>query len=248
MEFYFSGVASDVEFNMLKAAGVSRVLVDPADLPNVDGWTGQVALDCGAYRAWKGGKTFSFHDYMRIAEHWRRFTFITSYEQIEGSPLQNYRHWRHMLACGVRAMPVWQWNTKTVPLLRRYLDEAPRVGIGGMVKILRAKGDAADQTKELERQRAVAFDQLSELCGRYPRRFHLFGANWLHALEALKDTLASADSSKWLDGRRYRMLIFEHTRTGHLHAAPSRAMKCGEWDGDRLSIENARNLERFLAA
>jgi hypothetical protein len=45
---YFSGVGIAAEFNLLKTAGVSRILVDPIDLHNVeDDWDGGLALDCG---------------------------------------------------------------------------------------------------------------------------------------------------------------------------------------------------------
>lgn len=243
MEFYFSGVSSPAARALLEAAGVARVLVDPTDLANVAGWPGQVALDCGAYRRHRGGNSATFREYVALAER-GGFAFVTAYDVI-GDQARSRRHWREMCALGLRAVPVYHWGARRAVLLR-YLDEAPLVGIGGMVNILRAKGQTKEETKALERARDVAADELGDLCVAYPRRLHLFGGCFLRALEELREVLASADSSKWLDGMRYRLHIFEHSRTGHLSIAPARALGLGDWDGDRLSVENARNMERYL--
>jgi len=243
MDFYFSGVSSPAARALLEAAGVSRVLVDPTDLANVAGWPGQVALDCGAYRRHRGGNSASFREYVAMAERgW--FAFVTAYDVI-GDQARSRRYWREMCALGLHTVPVYHWGARRAVLLR-YLDEAPLVGIGGMVNILRAKGQTKDETKALERARDAAADELGDLSVTYPRRLHLFGGCFLRALEELRECLASADSSKWLDGRRYRLHIFEHSRTGHLSIAPARALGLGDWDGDRLSVENARNMERYL--
>lgn len=243
MDFYFSGVSSQAERTLLEAAGVARVLVDPTDLANVAGWPGQVALDCGAYRRHRGGRSVSFREYVAIAER-GGFAFVTAYDVI-GDQARSRRYWREMCALGLSAVPVYHWGARRSVLLR-YLDEAPLVGIGGMVNILRAKGQSKEETKALERARDVAANDLGELCSTYPNRLHLFGGCWLRALERLRGVLASADSSKWLDGRRYRLHIFEHSRTNHLSIAPARALGLGDWDGDRISIENARNMEHYL--
>ena len=234
MEFFFSGVASPTEFAMLRAACVSRILVDPVDYPNVEGWDG----DCGAYKRLKGGSMIPFKGYVRLAERESEFAFVTAYDVI-GDQARSRRYW----PLGIRAVPVCHWGARRSVLLK-YLDEAPIVGIGGMVNTLRARGKTNEETRALERARDVALDELTELCSLYRQRLHLFGACWLRALEALQNSLASADSSKWLDGKRTRLLIFEHSKNHHLSIAPSRALGYGDWDGTSLSIENARNMEK----
>ena len=81
---------------------------------------------------------------------------------------------------------MWHWNDKQ-KTLEKYLDEAEVVGIGGLVTRMRAKDER--MLKDLEK-----------LCLKYPNRFHVFGMNWLKTIEILRGVVASADTSKFLDG------------------------------------------------
>jgi hypothetical protein len=250
MRFYFSGIGSPDETAMLREAGVRRVLVDPVDLPNVQDWPDEdVALDCGAYRRFKkrnAPTVEEFESYCVLANS-RSFAFVVQYEAIGATAMRNYLWWRAMLERGIRAVPVWQWGTQA-EWLRLLLDEAPLVGIGGAVNLLRSKeplvSDRDRYPRELDREDLV--EGVLRVAARYPDRLHLFGGCWLSALERLNGALHSSDSSKWLDGRRYRLSIFRNTRTGHLSQAPSRALGIGDQDGRRLSIDNARNIQDYL--
>lgn len=53
MELYFSGIAGKIEYRMLESAGVERLLVDQFDLEHIPPERAHVALDSGAYRAFK---------------------------------------------------------------------------------------------------------------------------------------------------------------------------------------------------
>lgn len=88
-------------------------------------------------------------------------------------------------------------------------------------------------------------DELTAICETFPDRLHIFGMNWLRAIELLKDKVYSADSSKWLDGARYSHVIFTNSRTGHLSQAPAKALSL-TLDRSERCILNARNLEEFV--
>jgi hypothetical protein len=66
--------------------------------------------------------------------------------------------------------------------------------------------------------------KLTQLCNDHPQRFHILGCNWILALNELKDTLKSADTSKVLDAARYGTIFFLHSKTGRLTQAPVRSL------------------------
>lgn len=243
MEFYFSGVASRAEFNLLLRAGVTHILVDQFDLPNIAGWRGSAFLDSGAYKAHKRNLRLNVSEYLKVVQSCRGFDRIAALDVI-GNQRQSRRNWARMRHVGNGLLPVWHWGSRR-DALARYLGEAPVVGIGGLAGLMRAKGKTKEETESMKRARGEMMKALTELCARHAGRFHLFGCNFLQALEQLKDIVASADSSVWLRGRRYRLVIFEHKKTHHLSIAPARALGL-ESNGDEISVINARNLEAYL--
>lgn len=214
MKYFMSGVSTPVEFEILEVAGVQRILVDPVDLENVpEDWDGDLALDSGAYRQFKEGFVQSLDAYNALAQS-RPFVHVFSKDVIgdEGVSLENWQILRQWFQArgDERLVPVWGWGG-TPEILERYLDEAPLVAIGGLARLMRDKDEAM-------------YTALTDLCQRYPRRFHLLGLNWVKAINGLKDLAFSADSSKWLDGGRYGSVFFTHTKTGALSIAPSHAI------------------------
>lgn len=224
---------------MLRAAGVTRILVDPFDLRHVNHWPGRVALDSGAYRSFKKNISIDLADYCNIIDAYDPvydFDFTVALDAI-GNPKRTMINWKS-LRNRPKMMPVWQWNAKA-DHLRKYLDSAPVVGIGGLVPLMRSKDERM-------------LEKLLRLCHRYPRRFHLLGMNWLKCFNELGDLVVSADTSKFLDGARYGHLIFTNTKTGLLSQCPARVLVASgharpELLEDRTlrCIENARNMEAF---
>jgi hypothetical protein len=231
VDFYFSGVSGASEYGMLAAAGVRHLLVDQFDLPNVPcGPRARVALDSGAYRAMKKRLHLRVDDYIRLIRNSGPFDFVVSLDRV-GDPASSRHNWEAMRRARVEALPVWQWGAEPDEL-RAYLDEAQIVGIGGIATLMRNKD-------------ARMLDELTAICESFPDRLHIFGMNWLRAIEQLKNKVFSADSSKWLDGARYSHVIFINTRTGHLSQAPAKALGL-TLDRSERCISSARNLEEFV--
>ena len=243
MILYFSGVKSAKELGMLKLAGVGHVLVDQFDVwsSGVLEWDGHVALDSGAYWAFKHGKVLRTGSYRQALSRlvgMRKFDFIVGLDDI-GDPRQSKLNWVDLANRGIVTMPVWQWGADLRDL-GFYLQRAPIVGIGGLVQLMRAKDEAM-------------LAHLVHMCSTYPDRFHIFGINWLAAINRLQHLAHSADTSKWLDGARYRVLVFIHSRNRHLAEAPAKALvksmpEVAEFDRDRLCIESARNMAMFVGS
>jgi hypothetical protein len=92
--------------------------------------------------------------------------------------------------------------------------------------------------------------RLTRLREWHPGRFHVFGINWLRAINRLQALLHSGDPSKWLDGARYCRLIFVHSRNHDLAEAPVRVLTKSmpdlvTYDRGKLCVENARNMAQY---
>jgi hypothetical protein len=220
---------------MLDAAGVRYFLVDWIDLPHVSDVPDNVAIDSGAYRIQKRGGTFEPHVYWDMLAT-RPFDFAIMPDVI-GDPEATRQRWREARQYQhLKVIPVWHWGSPRA-YLEEYLDQSLLVAIGGLVPHMRAKD-------------AEMLGGLTELGERYPNRFHLLGANWLKALQTLAPLACSADTSKWLDGGRYRHLIFVHSRTGQLQQAPARVLAktygCGDWSRHRRNVVCARVMDQLF--
>lgn len=249
MRLYFSGVASTAEAEWLHAAGVQTVLVDQFDLTKPVITYGQfkrVAVDSGAYKALKqprlklsvtvdayAGRFGEDNTETAAAGYYaREFDFIVNADII-GDAAASYNNWRELARRGLVTMPVWHAWSAPLRYLRKYLDEHEGVvGIGALVQPMRAKDE-------------VTLAELHRLADKHPGRFHAFGLNWLKAIEELKDKLASADTSKWLDGGRYGHVIFVNTKTGHLSQAHARRHLGLLLSRAERNIQNARSMEVF---
>lgn len=250
MQFYFSGVASPKELSYLKEADVKRILIDPYDYRRLaddipDHW--DVVLDSSAYRSFKQGRQLTL-------EGWKaaiaglpldRFQYLVA-PDVVGDPGATIQLWAEATDCSQekikalakagRLMPTWQWGGSRLQL-EFFLDEAPVVGIGGLVPLMQ------DDAPKDERDRMLRW--LTALCEEFPGRFHLFGLRWLKAFNAVKHTAYSADSSFWLAGRKYRQLVFTHEQNGHLLKTKAERVT-QEVAEDMLCIQSARNIENHL--
>jgi len=235
MKLYFSGIAGRREFEMLETAGVKHLLADQFDLRHVGAGRAHVALDSGAYRASKKGLSLNLQEYLSFARKNGPFDFAVALDKI-GDPESSRENWESLRRLKSTDdppfIPVFQWGGEEDDL-KRYLDEAAVVGIGGLVTLMRDKD-------------MKMLDQLGCVCSIYPNRFHIFGINFLEAIQTLKSLVVSGDTSKWLDGGRYAHLIFKNTRTGRLSQAPVKALKL-DLNREERCIESALNLEDFIA-
>lgn len=239
MQYYISGISGRAELQMVENAKTTLpLLVDPTDLKHALNWPGSVTLDSGAYRHFKKGTTIDINHYLDAA-HSRVFDFVVSPDVI-GNPKESYENWLVVKDLKLHIMPVWEWEADK-SYLHRYLDHAPIVGIGGLVSTMRMKNQGPER-KIKDRM----LKELKQLCQQFPNRFHIFGLNWLWAIESLQDFIASGDSSKWLDGARYAHIIFTNTKTGHLSQAPARYIpEAQDLNREQRCIESIKAIEAF---
>lgn len=245
MKFYFSGIKDVKTFALLEAAKVKNILTDTTDARNIPFNRRIGILDSGAYRCFKKGLEIDLRVYLaHVATLEARCDLIT-HPDVIGNHRQTFINWQAVKDAPLirdRLIPVWQWNAPKVHL-EEFLKESKIVGIGGLAKIFHD-----DKTKEEKRLREETLDALLELCVKYPQRFHIFGLNYLKAVEKLAPFALSGDSSNWLRGRKKGLVIFRHTGNGHLSQAPRKFIReYKELSPDEVCIESARNIENFLA-
>ncbi len=247
MQFYFSGIASAAERSMLEAAGVTHLLVDPWQAPLVADWSGEVALDSGAYAVFKARRKPLDEAQRQRVRALRAWTFRVC-DDVIGNPNASLTAWEQQRGDG-SVIPVWTWGAPREHL-SRYLAESELVGIGDLVPQMR-------QATALEADGLAMLDELEALAYEHPGRFHIFGLCNLDAIERLSVSVpdgragsvplvASADSSKWLDAGRYGQAIFIHERSKKLQATrASRLEFAAEWDRARRCSEAARSIAAF---
>jgi hypothetical protein len=225
--FYFSGLASHVEAGLFREAGVKNVLVDPKDLANAEGFE-NVALDSGAYRAFKSQTALDIPAYLALARS-RPFAFHVAPDVVGNAELTR-ANWLAYRQPGMA--PVWQWGDSRENLLR-YLDEAPLVCIGGLVQLMRSKDEAM-------------LAELHDIVATHGTRLHVLGMNWVRAINDLKDLVSSYDSSKAIDGGRYASRFIVHSRTLKLQQLPARVMEDSrDWDRKKRILESARVMNEY---
>jgi hypothetical protein len=245
MRFYFSGLSGKNDAFMLRQAGVHRVLVNPTKIHLVQGFH-KVALDSNAYHYFRHGGTLDVISYMKVAVS-GNYVWVSAPDVI-GDPEATYQNWmiarqwlkQNFRKPPVRMVPVWGWGTPK-KYLNYYLQCSRIVGIGGLVMLMRQ-----GKSENLE-ERAIAYKmlrQLKVLCQQYPQRFHIYGCNWIVALNHLRGLSYSADSSLAWDGARYGLII--HIRNDKLIRTP--AWKLG-FKGNREArcIVCAKSIQRFMA-
>jgi hypothetical protein len=228
MKLYFSGLASTTEAAWLRAAAVDHVLADPKDFDNTRGLT-HIALDSGAYRAFKSGQPLDIEAYQRLALFVGGALDFHVQPDVIGDPQASHQHWLTYRQPGM--IPVWPWGSDE-GLLRDYLDQSEIVGIGGLVPLMRA-------------QDMPMFRALKKLAEKHPGRFHVFGANWCKVINELLPLFHSIDTSKWLDACRYGSVLFIHTRTGKLHNAPASRLGLSHLSRAERAILSATNMNDY---
>lgn len=244
MRYYLSGVTGTREAGLLLDAGIPYVLVDPAQAERVGvdmlkQFKG-VAMDNGSYAAWKEGRdpgTADIDRIKRLLNAWDGWDWHASPDiipiprdgeeppQPETTARRTWEIWTSFKASG--ALPVWHWG-EPQSYLGTYLSEN-RVGIGGVVNIMRGGHRQKDKTlkKELNKRRELFVEELKGTLTAYKtagngHQVHLFAANNLEAAEALKPHVTSMDSSKWWDAARYGYVFF--LKDTKLRYAPSGAL------------------------
>jgi hypothetical protein len=244
MKFYFSGIAEKKTFALLSEAKVTNILTDPTDAKNIPFNRRIGILDSGAYKYFAKGKDLDLRTYLaHVATLEARCDYIVAPDVI-GNAGQTFINWQVVKDAPLvrdKLIPVWQFNAPKEHL-EAFLQESRLVGIGGLAKTFHN-----NKTAEEKRLREETLKSLLELCAKYPQRFHIFGLNFLKAVEQLAPFAFSCDSSNWLRGKKYGFVIFKHSINGHLTQAPARAIaEYQDLTPDQRCVVSARNIENFL--
>lgn len=246
MHLYFSGIASKQELGFLQEAQIENLLFDPLDFNklfdnisdykkkylNINGLNTRIMLDSGAYREFKGKFSIEIDEYKNLAKN-HDFDLRVAKDVI-GDPKQTFDNWKNHFSPAKTStpyMPVWEYGAPE-EYLKAYLDDSPIVGIGGLVPKMREKDNQM-------------LKDLKKLCKQYPGRFHLFGCNWLKAVNHLRDFLYSGDTSKFLDGGRYGHVIFTHAKHGTLSQAPAKFLGLQDLTRADRCIKSAEAMRDF---
>lgn len=232
MDLYFSGINDARTLEMAGRAGVTHILLNVCDLHLLASPRPHVIVDSPAYRKFKGKKVPDIPGYVELLAHAKalghRFDFTITYDEFN-DPKGSLRNWNHLFRqYGLQTVPVFHLHGDR-SILKDYLMASEVVALGGLVPAMRERD-------------MDSLHSVMDLCRANPNRFHFLGLNWLGALAWLMPYLRSADTSKWLDGRRYRHLIHRDEETGESLIQEFRPNE----DGDLLSIANARNMQAFV--
>lgn len=229
MLFFFAGLRSDKEREMLMQANVQHVLVDPLDYERKEGFN-HILLDSGAYRKWKKGTNVSLEEYCTIMDK-AECDYYISFDVIE-SPKDSFKNYKILRKKGYDVIPVWHFNSD-IKYLNYYLKKAEIVGIGALVPFM--------VEKDLNMLAAIR-----KLCQKHPNKFHIFGICWCKAINKLKDLLFSCDSSLWLQAARRGCIIYFSPRHNYLSPVPKRFLKKPNMTREDRCIESAKNINKFL--
>lgn len=246
MTWFTSGIDS-IQDAGLAAGAVQRVLGDRTSMPYMSVYfeDKQIALDCGSYRHYQAEKKrkrktpLTEQDARQYAALFpdRKFAFRIALDVI-GDAQTTMLFWNNIFhnadyPHGQPFVPVYTWGAPHEHL-EQYLEQAPYVPalgvnlvcLGGLAPILRGGHRVKDAEKKanLEAERKKTLKAVLRLCTQHPGRFHILGLNHLDAIDQLRHLAASADASKWLDGRRYGYVFFYDSRTYKLRYAPSGAL------------------------
>jgi hypothetical protein len=241
MKMYFSGVNGKQEVEYLREAGADTVLVDQFDLRHGAGFK-SIAIDSGAYRAMKGKTSLSLADYIDFLGclNFSRFDFILSLDVI-GDAEQSFKNWKEVCS-RYPVIPVFHYESD-LSYLDRYVESEPAmIAIGALALPMRTK----------DRQGA-ALDFLCRILDQYPCGFHFLGLNWLKAIQTLKvhPRAMSFDTSKFLDGGRYRHTIFIDERNAEkgpqLRQAPACKIYKREVDRGECIVLCAQGLIEYMS-
>ncbi|MBK9497278.1 MAG: hypothetical protein IPO08_22720 [Xanthomonadales bacterium] len=256
MIFWFSGVTSHRDAALLQLAGVQHVLIDTFDWPatQLDGAPKfkHLMLDSGAYRMFRREIAWDTGDHLTgLSMITGPFDHVVALDVI-GNPIATRGNWEKVYRTrnDYQFMPVWQWGA---PLddLKYYLDEAPLVGVGGLVPLIRSR--RKDKLSQAEarawtQSRLKVLELLTSLAQMYPQRLHAFGLSWLEAVNQLRPYLFSADASHWLIGRKDRMIIFQDPDSGELQEVKAKHypyLDLADTSGDLLAVACARALNQY---
>jgi hypothetical protein len=212
MKFYFAGVNYYNRVVLAVKLHVRHILMSVSDIVNTDGRMMQTRevgiqyaykngvelfLDSGAFT---GNMTIEkYCDFVRKYDNY--FHHIASLDVI-GNAEESYINYEYMMSQGFNVIPTWHSN-ESLEWLDKYVSKTDYIAIGGIA--------SAEYTKE---SRANFISKAIDRIRSKDRntKIHLFGVSDFLILKMFGHLIESADSSTWLAGSRYGVLILDGCR------------------------------------
>lgn len=143
----------------------------------------RLVVDCGAFTAWKAGKSIEVDDYCRFLESlpvtpWRYFAL-----DVVGGPEGTLRNYEAMRRRGFRPVPIFT-RGEDPAVLEHYYETSDLVGVGGLVG---TKGNTGFVNGIMRRIGS--------------RKVHLLGFTRVEFLRAYRPYMC--DASSWESGARF---------------------------------------------
>jgi len=234
MRIYFAGVDRPSFLEDLWRCGVDKILISYADFrssftlfaKHLDKYQFNIVLDSGAYSAYTRGIKLSATEYAEFITRWGNYFEGYFGLDVIGDFDRTWDNQDYLESQGLAPIPVFHYG-EPLETLRIITRQYKRIGVGGMVPVSNSSLD-----KWLP---SVFFDKDGR--ERFPGiQFHALGLTTKLLLE--KYPWDSADSTKWLIGRKFGEVM---TGSGNRRMA-----KVGE-DSTAANIEWHLGLENDKA-
>jgi hypothetical protein len=259
MRLYFSGISGREELRWIIKSKTKHWLIDWVDLKKILNYSScktiqkqwkaiipddvSIIIDSGAYKFFKKGKSFPLTEYLDFLNSipLSRVHKVIMPDVI-GDFEATWNNYLEVKNLPFPWIPVWGWGDSH-ERLAVYLDSFEVVGIGGLVKLMRLH---KSEDKDEKRLAEETCEKLIFLTEQYPNRFHIFGTNWLKALQQFTYAY-SCDTSKAWDGARYGSIIFKHTINQNMCIAPARVIpEYKHLTRGQLCVKSVCNLDAFF--
>lgn len=225
MKIYFAGVDRPSFLGELQRCGAKRILISYADYrksfptfaKHLAEYNFSVLLDSGAYSAYTRGIKLDVAEYAKFLKTWgSEFEGYFGLDII-GDFDKTWDNQDYLEDQGLRPIPVFHYG-EPAEILRFMTKQYKRIGIGGMVPQSNATLDKWLPTVFYNKDGQEKYSGI---------KFHALGLATTYLLE--KYPWNSADSTKWLIGRKFGHTLHEHQGRGRDDSIIDKTQHNIEW-------------------
>ena len=225
LRIYFAGVDRPSFLSELWRCGAKRILISYADYrlsfatfaKHLESYHFSILLDSGAYSAFTRGIKLDVTEYAKFLKEYGHYFEGYFNLDVIGDFDRTWDNQDYLESQGLLPIPVFHYGEPT-EILRFMAQKYKRIGIGGMVP-----QSNSDLNKWLP---TVFYDKAG--AERYPGiKFHALGLTTRYLLE--KFPWDSADSTKWLIGRKFGHTLYEHQGRGKEDSITDKTLHNIEW-------------------
>jgi len=225
MLIYFAGVDRPSFLADLERCGAKRILISYADYrlsfptfaKHLDKYQFDILIDSGAYSAFTRGIRLDITEYAKFIRQWGYYFEGYFNLDVIGDFDKTWDNQDYLESQGLNPIPVFHYSEPT-EILRFMIMKYERIGIGGMVPVSNAMLDKWLPTVFYSKDGVE----------KYPNtKFHALGLTTACLLE--KYPWDSADSTKWLIGRKFGHTLYENQGRGKDDSIIDKTMHNIEW-------------------